>query len=359
MDSSEEIVLVIPSLKAGGAERVMSILANFWSQEHRVHLIILSSSEDFFCINDRVVVHRLGYVPGSSWIKKLSSLVLKSFRLRRLIREIQPSFVLSFMTKYNVFVLISAIGTGARVFVSERDSVNKHHSAILRMARRLTYSLSKGVIVQTEDYRRHINSILPKVPVFVVPNPVNVPYVPPCTRKKVILAVGRLVQEKGHKFLIQAFSMTKVVGTWRLAIVGSGPLFDELVEFSKQAGVHDQVDFYGERNDVPQLLSECGMFVLSSVSEGFPNSLAEALVSGVPCISFRCQSGPEDLIDHMVNGILVNVGDVKGLAGAIDQLAADSGFLDRAGAGAPVLRHKLSVENIAERYLSFVRNPCL
>src|SRR5690606_7013937 len=165
------IVLVIPSLGHGGAERVMSELANEWvSQGHTVHLILLVAHEQFYSIDERVNVHQLDYKNRFKPMRLLSEakLILK---LRRLIIQLKPSFVLSFMLKYNILTLAATMCTDVKVFVSDRSNPNKAVPKSLRFFRNLFYPRAQGIIAQTEMAKSILSSSFPMSRIRVIPNP--------------------------------------------------------------------------------------------------------------------------------------------------------------------------------------------
>jgi glycosyltransferase involved in cell wall biosynthesis len=136
--------------------------------------------------------------------------------------------------------------------------------------------------------------------------------------------VGRLHEQKGHKFLLQAFAKIDVQA--RLVIIGDGRLRDELTILANQLEISDRVSFLGARADIREFLSAIDIFVMPSLWEGQPIALLEALAIGIPSIASAVDGIPEIIVDG-ANGYLVNPKDVAGLAAAMDLAIEDPDLL--------------------------------
>jgi glycosyltransferase involved in cell wall biosynthesis len=156
--------------------------------------------------------------------------------------------------------------------------------------------------------------------------------------------VGRLCEQKGHKFLLQAFA--KVSGCPRLMIIGDGELRDESILLANKLNIGDRVSFLGARSDVHEFLSAIDIFVMPSLWEGQPIALLEALAIGKPCIASAVDGIPESIVDG-VNGYLVNPRDVEGLARVMN-FATESNNLHKVSKSSfSTISQKLSAKNMA------------
>lgn len=141
--------------------------------------------------------------------------------------------------------------------------------------------------------------------------------------------IGRLVAVKNHKCLLEAFKrVTDEIDGARLIIVGDGPLAGQLESLAAQLGISDQVHFAGFQRDVDGYLRRLDVFVLSSLHEGVPISLLEAMSIGVPVVCTRVGGIPEVIADHH-NGLLVASDDAESLSAALKKIAADRGLARR------------------------------
>lgn len=144
---------------------------------------------------------------------------------------------------------------------------------------------------------------------------------------------SRISQRKGHRILLEALArLAPVESHIHLAIVGAGPEQKRLERQIDELGIRDRVHWLGFRRDLPDLLSNFDAFVLPSLaeSEAFPNTLVEAMASGLPCIATDVCSVREILVEER-SGLLVTPGNVAELAAAVRRLAADPGLRRRLG----------------------------
>lgn len=347
--------LFIPTLTAGGAERVSALLANAWIGERRVIIITYFDEPHFFKLHPDVEVICLGFSPGRRAMTRSVDIIRAILKFRKLVLSIDPQFVLSFMNKYNVFCLAALAGTNIPITVSERDSPTEALPAIRVFFRDLLYPRAKGVICQTTAGERFINSRWRGLRrTTTIPNPVQ-RIIAPEERvpERIILAVGRLEPKKAFDHLLEAFSRMHHGETWRLVICGDGSCRTRLEMQAQSLGIADRVEFAGLTKNLDIHYRKAGLFVFSSLFEGYPNALAEAMVSGLPCISYDCPTGPSDIIENGQNGVLVPVGDIDSLANAMDHLVQNPDVAARYGSRAAELSTSLEPSRVAARFLEF------
>lgn len=347
------LCIFIPTLTAGGAERVASILANVWCDNRSVIIVTYFDLPAFFRINPRIKIECLGLKSNRGMFLRTFDIMLASWRFRRLISRLSPEFVVSFMNKYNAFCLASLFGLPVPVIVSERDSPTEKLPRSRIIARDVLYPFAAGLICQTDRGRDFITARTRIKRSAVIPNPVD-PMIEPSSRdaEKIILGVGRFVPKKGFDQLITSFAAMNDE-SWRLVLCGDGPLREQLIMQAEALGVSRRMELPGLVSDLGPYLSRAGIFAFPSLYEGFPNALAEAMVSGLACISYDCPTGPSDLIDDGKNGVLIPVGDVAAMTAALDRLAADRDFAERLGARAGELAAQLDPAHVSAEYLAF------
>lgn len=351
-----KIFLVIPSLGSGGAERVMSILANEWVKKSDciIDLVLLSADKDFYDVDPRITIHRLGYVGGRGMVSKLLGALQGVLKFRALLKKQNPDVVLSFIREANIFTLISAVFTDVNVVISERDSSSFVVSPMYSLLRKITYQWAHGIIVQTEQYKNFIASEIGNKKIKVIPNPVKKIEFREVEKELIILNVGRLIKEKGQSYLLRAFEKSRNSMNWQLIFLGDGPLRDGLVDEARRLGISERVHFLGAKKDIDAWLNKASIFAFPSVSEGFPNALAEAMSAGLPCVSFDCVAGPKDLISDGVNGFLIEVGDVDGFAMRLDDLMSSGDLRQQFSIAAKEIAKKLEIGMISDEYYSFL-----
>jgi glycosyltransferase involved in cell wall biosynthesis len=169
-----------------------------------------------------------------------------------------------------------------------------------------------------------------------------------------LVFVGRLARAKGLDVLLRALELlTRQVPQpgYRLTILGKGALQQHLEEMAAAMGISDHVDFEGEVVDVGPYLSRSDIFILPSQAEGISNALLEAMAVGCPCIATDIP-GNNSLIQHERNGLLVNQGDARELAAAIDRLATHPKLREQFGRAArETVEERFNISSIANRYI--------
>jgi glycosyltransferase involved in cell wall biosynthesis len=332
----KHIVLVISSLGGGGAERAIVDLAAYFAAHGRhVTLVTLDGdSPDSYLLSsgiDRVRVNIMW--PSRHLWDRISGALRRLVLIRRAVRGLDPSVVISFGEMTNVRVLLALLGTHIQVIVSERSNPLRHPVGRLwDAARRITYPLADAVVVQTENVARWTRGWLAANRIVVIPNAVR--KLTSTGREmrptgmlegQVMLAIGRIAPEKGYDLLIQAFAAVAAdCRNWNLVVLGDGPDRHQLEEMARSLGLAERVQFAGRQDNPFDWLRHASLFVLSSRYEGFPNALLEAMQCGLPVVAFDCANGPSDIIRDGTDGILVPSEDVSALAQALSKLARDS-----------------------------------
>lgn len=348
-----KLCLVIPSLENGGAERVMSELSDvFVNNNHEVHLILTAKSTCFYNINPKIIIHNI-YHNRNNRLAELLGYIAKPIRIRQLIKKNRPDIVLSFMIKNNLLILFSTLYLGVDVYISDRANPRRVYSKQIDFLRKIAYRYATGIIAQTNMAKEILNKIIDNKNIKVIPNPVkNIKLYPNVERQKIIINVGRLIPEKGHLYLLDAFY--KIDNKeWKLVILGDGPLKQEIIRHAENLGIINQLILPGAVRNVDKWLASASIFAFTSISEGFPNALAEAMAAGLPCVSFDCDSGPRDLIKDAENGFLVDLYDTTSMAVKLNQLITNTELRNNISVEAKEISQKLNRETIANNYISF------
>lgn len=349
------VCLVISTLACGGAQRIITIMANHWaSQGHGVTVVTFDSPKEaaFFPFHPGVKLLALDASESSNTIgRAILNNLHRVLRLREILRRDRPGAVISFLTTSNVLSLLAAFGVTDRVIVSERIAARSPSVGTeWFLLRWVLYHLASFVVVQS---RRTIASLPRSLAhkCVVIPNPVpaidlRMDGTAPAPVRQII-AVGRLEHQKGFDLLIEAFSTIAARHPgWNLVIYGTGPLLDDLVGFAGDLGVMDRVEIRAASREIFSEMARSSLFVLSSRYEGFPNALCEAMALGLPVISFDCPGASVEILQSGVNGLLVPDGDQGALALALDRLMTDRVEAERLGAEARKITARYSVETV-------------
>ena len=325
-------MLVISSLGAGGAERVLSEMANYWQERgHVITLLTLDSAQsDFYALNPSIQRIALGLKKDSRHIwNAVGNNIQRILSLRRAIKRSEPHAIISFIDTVNVLTIVAGMGLGISVIVSERIDP-RHHGigALWQRLRYMVYPRAAAVVVQTRDVYEWMQNEMPRVNFATIPNPARISlpqkegsYTFPAGQN--VVAMGRLAPQKGFDLLIKAFAQcAQVFPTWNLVIFGEGNERGSLESLVANHALGHRIHLPGLIAEPMSVLAEAQIFVLSSRYEGFPNVLVEAMACGLPVITTDCPSGPSEIIRHGIDGILVPVEDVGALVDAMQDLMA-------------------------------------
>ncbi len=344
------LTLVISSLEAGGAERVMSALANHWAGAGWVVTLITfddGSVSPFYKLDQRVnhVPMAVARPSKNMWVAAINNL-RRVLKLRKKIVKSAPDAVISFMDATNILTILATRGTGVTTVVSERTDTRLHDIGVVwRMLRTIVYKFADMIVFPSVASMSRFGSGVESKSV-VIPNPVFGPngQATPTVRINgpTVMAMGRLVDVKGFDLLLEAFAKIKDdYDNWSLTILGDGPRRGHLESMVSRLGLAGRVSMPGMVKNTADYLARADLFVLSSRYEGFPNALCEAMACGVAVISFDCMSGPREIISDGVDGVLAPAGDVEKLSSAMAKLMGDKNERERLA---------LNARRIVERY---------
>ena len=218
---------------------------------------------------------------------------------------------------------------------------------------------SDGVIFQTEVAQNFYSSDVIKKSV-VIHNAVGNPYVykiGQADRKvKKFVAIGRLEnRQKDYVTMIDAFEQfLTFYPDFYLEIFGEGSDEAFLTGYIRGKNLTNKVILMGTRVDAIMEANSATAYLISSRYEGMPNALMEAMAIGLPCISTDCHTGPRELIDDGVNGLLVPVGDAEAMCDAMLRIVREPLLAKKLGGAARKILEGHSIDEIAQKYLDFI-----
>lgn len=312
-----KIIFYINVLSNGGAERVISNVANMMSDKgHECIMVTSFYTENEYPLNHSV---RKMYLYNTRIEGVFNRNIKLTYRLRQVIIKERPDILLSFMAEPNYRACIAKLGLKVKTILSVRnDPKIEYGEGIRKTLIMLLFRLADGVVFQTKDAMNWFSSSIKKKGTIIY-NSVSETFFSKSLEinNSGIVATGRLCSQKNHKLLIDAFFKIKDNIQDDLTIYGSGDPSD-LVAYTKELGISHRVHFPGVVSDVANMLCKYKLYVLSSDYEGMPNALMEAMSVGLPCVSTDCPcGGPRMLFSEKMTKYLVPVGDVDSLSRAM------------------------------------------
>lgn len=348
------IAFVIAGLSAGGAERVIGLLADHWIDKgYAVTIIAFDAPGDriFHPLNDAVRVIRLG-IKARRRFAGLPAMARRLRALRKTLNKLSPDVTISFLTKINVLSLLACLGTNRRVVISERNNprLQQTHPLWTKALSRLHWR-ADAIVMQTRKSCECLDHPT-RARARVIPNPIEIsPSIKGRRSTYHLAAAGRLTPQKGFDMLIDAFAqVAHRHPNWSLVIWGEGEDRAALERQVERVGLRERISLPGTSRSPSDWIGKSDAFVFSSRYEGFGNALGEAMAAGLPVISFDCDYGPADMIEDEENGLLVPPNNVHALSVAMGRLLSDSALRQRLGAAARHIGVRLRPSVVAARW---------
>lgn len=332
-----KILFVLDSLGLGGAQSViLNILKYIDRNKFNAELALFTLEGDYMNnLPEDITYYDLNSVRTRYMI----------FSLIRLLREIKPQIIFSTLLKVNaaINIAVKLAGVSPKVIIRSSNffsSKFRDEPFYTNILSRWANRNADSIVATTEEMRSDMykNFSIPLNKIKVIYNPVDIKFIDEMSRKPIedssfeinsrknsplIISMGRLTDQKGYSYLLKAFQIVRSNLPAKLVILGRGDKKEELENLAGNLNIDKFVIFLGFQSNPYRLMARSDVFVLSSLWEGFPNALIEAMTCRVPVISTDCSSGPKEIITSGVNGLLVPVGNENILADAILRVLTD------------------------------------
>lgn len=361
-----KLAIYLPSLAGGGAERAMLNLAQGLAASGCSVDLVLARAEGPY-LKDVQEPIRLVDLKASRVLTSLPSLA-------RYLRRERPVALISALNYANVVALWARrlAGVTTRVLVNEQNTISRSAPSSRRRRQRMVPHLVKRfypwadyIIGNSTGVAADLKQVtgLPPERIEILYNPVVTPDLRRRARAPlshpwfeagqppVVVAVGRLTQQKDFPTLLRAFARVRQTRPARLVILGEGVDRPELEALVKELDLEADVALPGFVENPYAYMSRASLYVLSSRWEGLPTVLIEALYCGPPIVATDCPSGSKEILANGRHGALVPVGDVKALA-----LAMDAGLAGKTPRPTKESWETYSVEAVVDQYLGLLLN---
>ena len=301
------ICFTVSAMQCGGAEKVVSTLSNeFSGLGHTVSIIMVSENKDdtYYQLNLNVNLYAL--CKGSeSRVNPVNRIKL----LRKKILDIKPDIVIAFLPHICVYTWLALKDTCVPYITSERNDPNTY-SLVYKVLIRNAFSDADGCVFQTHDalrWYRKKNKLTDRI----IPNIVGLTYQPELhsniTKKRNVVFVGRLDEQKNFSMLLKAFSLFIINHPeYTLDVYGDGPEKDTFFSLANELGLLDFIRYHGRSSNWHMDEYNAGLYVSTSDYEGMSNSLLEAATLGIPCVATDCPIGGSKELSFFFHNILLS-----------------------------------------------------
>lgn len=363
----QKIAFHLNSLQQGGAERVVSNLANRFAKEgYEVVIATEWYGTDEFALDQKVRRVHVGLTGEDESRSRISKMLRRIWYLRRFMKKEKPDVVVAFTRGVLYRALAAGIGTGIPVVISVRtDPVGHYDKKADKLRIPLLFPHAAGCVFQTEGAKAFFAPYLQENSRIIL-NPLNPKYVgvpEPAVRTKDVVQSGRLVDFKNQPMLIRAFlKVHEKHPDYTLKIYGpdSKDGTKEILEsIIHENHAEDFVKLMGGSNTLEKDLADAALYAFSSDWEGLPNALMEAMALGLPVVSTDCPcGGPKTLIEDGVNGLLVPIMDEKAMTDGILRLIEDRELAERLGREARKISERANEDAVFEQWQTYLQECC-
>lgn len=313
------VLFVTRFLNGGGAERVISVLANsLVKQGCEVGIMSYILTDHDYEIANEVSVFSMGSEYSEGQGNSVSRTLYRRKKLAGVVKSYSPDLIIPFLEPIVQETYFTVGNMGIPIIATVRN-LPQYSTRLKKLIYIYVLNHCTALFLQTEDQAKYFSDFL-RSKSFVIPNPVDDSFLSTTAHDKlealrgdcrVIINVGRLEPQKNQKLLIKAMiEIHKTYKEYRLHIYGEGNERTKLEELIQKNSADDYIFLMGRKQNILSELRNADMFVLSSDFEGMPNALLEAMAAGVPVISTDCPTGPRDLIGDDENGLLIPVNDI-------------------------------------------------
>ena len=347
-----KVLLLFPRFGIGGIAKSMSFVANICAKAFMdVTCVSMSNEEVLIELPEKAKKVYINYKETGKRFELIINKIYFLLAFRQLIRKERPDVIVSFGTDYVRIVTFATIGLKINIIGSERGNPFIYTK---RQKKKYIYAMKKcyAVVFQTEQ-AKNFYPLEIKEKSIILPNPcvikehlqkkVN------CKSRNVILVFSRLSEEKNIAGIVRAFAKAqRQLTDFELHIYGKGPEKANIKTLISEKNIKNIYLFDDE--------SGCRMFVLNSITEGFPNALIEAMLEGIPCIASDCPSGGVRFLSDDGRRVhLIPVNDEDALAQAMVKVATDNEYANSLVEKAREIEFVLNPDKIGKEWIKLIK----
>lgn len=359
----KKILFHLNCLEQGGAERVVSNLANqFAIEKYEVIVATQWQGEQEFQLEKQVRRIHVGLRPEDENKGRLKKIILRIKYLRQLIDTEQPDIVIVFAHNAIFRTLFAVHKNKIPTVIAVRiNPVGNYDGLADKLLIPILFPRADGSVFQTEEQRDFFPSYIRKKATVIL-NPLNNKYIntpKPEQKTKTVVHSGRIVDFKNQPMLVRAFlKVHEKHPDYDLKIYGGDShdgTWEELEQIIAQNNAGEYVKMMGPCDSLEQELPKGVVYAFSSNYEGMPNALLEAMALGMPVVATDCPpGGPRAVITDGENGLLISVGDEQALADGMNQLIENPELANKLGEEASKISERANVQAIYEQWKTYL-----
>lgn len=346
------ILFFVGEFNEGGAERVISILANnMIEKSFDIEILKYHNTENFYKLNSKIKINSVEENTGTR-----TNTIKNILWMKKYFRE-NADIVISFLAPFNIIAILANLGNNIPIIVADRNDPRfTPQSKFRRILRDNLYKKAYAIVVQTKHNKEYFSKDIQNK-TYIIPNPIELDkYIGLALNTKkedLIVSVGRLEPQKNQIMLLEAFKeIHNKYDLYRLVIYGEGSYRNQLEEKINELNLNECVSLPGNEKDILNKMAKAKMYVCSSNYEGMSNSLIEAMCIGLPVISTKV-SGTEELINKD-NGILIDINDKNSLVQNITKLVNNDKLRNDIGEKATSISKILNKEKVLNYWIETI-----
>lgn len=358
----KKVVFVIGALGNGGAERVISVLANTFIKKYEVNIVTIFEDKVEYELDENI---KYIFLMKDETSKGLLRNIKRIHKLRVFLTHENPDCVISFLWAENIITILSCLFIKQKLILCERnDPMHEPTNRRMRIIRNFLFGARKDnyFVFQTEYAKKCFSQRIRQKGTIIF-NPVkdDLPERYSGIRKKKIVCVARLVEEKNIAMLIRAFGrIINIYPEYKLYLYGRGELENNLKIEVKNLNIKDKVIFKGFSNNVHDEIKDATMFILPSNFEGISNAMIEAMAMGIPTICTDCPAfGAREFIKNGINGYLIAPKNEDELYKKILNIIENPKVQEKFSRNSYEIRDQLNAEVICTQWENFIRRNIL
>lgn len=343
-----KILFVCLALSNGGAERVISVLADSnLNKKFEIYVLPLLDCVKSYAFPENVQIVKPYKKCEKSKINRICS-------IREAVNKNKIDVVIAFSHYNAMYSVVACFGLKTKIIGSERnDPAQLDNRKLLKNTREFLYKRLDALICQTEDAKLYFSKNLQNK-ISVIPNPLSNKLRDPFLGKRSnrFVTFCRLEKQKNLYMMIDAFSMLiRQRPGFYLDIYGDGPQREQLEKYISNIGLTKYISINHFEENIHDIIYDAKAFLLSSNYEGLSNSMLEAMALGIPVVVTDCPCGGARMVIHNYeNGILVKVNDAVGMYSEMEKLIDDPELAEHISRNAIKIRETLNEDKISVKW---------